>query len=591
MKRNLWYRVYEITQPYRGKLIFSMGILLFLTGLGLLSPIWGAKLVGRALPTGDGALFLECVVMLVVLRVSTSIISFVYSYQMRILGGRLVFDLRRRMYDHLQRLSLGFYESRSSGEIISRMMNDVNSVTSLVTGTVLNTIISSVKALALIGVLFYTSPIVAVVALAVLPFHFMGYFFFRARISHYAWKSTEKMSQIYGKVSEVVGAIKMVKSHSGERRESRSLIGQMRESYDIDIYSGNLANIWGQVTGNISYAGEVLVMLVCGFAVLDRQLELEEYLLLMSYVAMLYAPVSELIAVVQQILPAKIGIRRVFEVLDTAPEVEDDPDGVREIIEGAVEFNRVSFSYERGDRILTNVSFKAQPGEVIAFVGPSGSGKTTIANLIARFYDRDEGQILIDGRDIQDYGLLALREQMSMVLQETHLFRGTILDNIRYGKPDATMDEIEAAARLANAHEFICSLPDGYRSLLGSNGTRLSGGQRQRIAIARALIRNPRILILDEATSALDTVSETKVQEALNHLMKDRTTFIIAHRLSTVRNADKIVVLKEGRVEQVGTHQELFEADGLYRELYDPDWAKERQRQRDERIRQLAEVA
>jgi subfamily B ATP-binding cassette protein MsbA len=568
-----------------------MATLLLLTGLGLLPPIWIAKIGGNALINSDEELFLECVIILVGLRLSTSLISFVYSYQMRILGGRLVFDLRRRMYDHLQRLSLGFYESRSSGEIISRMMNDVNAVTSLVTGTVLNTVVSSVKALVLVGVLFYTSPLVAIVAIAVLPFHFLGYFFFRARISHYAWKSTEKMSQIYGKVSEVVGAIKMVKSHSGERRESRSLIGQMRENYDIDIYSGNLANIWGQATGNISYAGEVLVMLVCGFAVLGEELALEQYILLITYVAMLYAPVSELIAVVQQILPAKVGIRRVFEVLDTAPEVEDDPEGVRVIIEGAVEFDAVSFSYERGDRILTNVSFKAEPGEVVAFVGPSGSGKTTLANLIARFYDRDEGHILIDGRDIQDYALLALREQMSMVLQETHLFRGTILDNIRYGKPDATIDEIEDAARLANAHEFICSLPDGYRSLLGSNGTRLSGGQRQRIAIARALIRNPRILILDEATSALDTVSETKVQEALNHLMKDRTTFIIAHRLSTVRHADKIVVLTEGRVEQIGTHQELFDADGLYRELYDPDWAKERQRQRDERIRQLAEVA
>ncbi len=591
MKRNLWLRVYDIIQPYKGKLTLSMLTLLCLTGLGLLPPIWGSKLIGLALPEGNKALFFECVIVLVVLRVVTSLVSFAYSYQMRILGGRLVFDLRRRMYDHLQRLSLGFYESRSSGEIISRMMNDVHSVTSLVTGTVINTIISSVKALFLIGVLFYTSPMVATVALAVLPFHFLGYFFFRARISHYAWKSTDKMSQIYGKVSEVVGAIKMVKSHSGERRESRSLIGQMRENYDIDLYSGNLASIWGQVTGNISYVGEVLVMLVCGTAVLGQELRLDEYILLMSYVAMLYAPVSELISVVQQILPAKVGIRRVFEVLDTAPEVEDDPDGLREVLRGDVAFDEVSFSYERGDSVLSGVSFEAKPGEVVAFVGPSGSGKTTIANLIARFYDRDSGAIRIDGRDIQEYALLALREQMSMVLQETHLFRGTILDNIRYGKPDATMDEIEAAARQANAHEFICSLPDGYRSLLGSNGTRLSGGQRQRIAIARALIRNPRILILDEATSALDTVSETKVQEALNHLMKDRTTFIIAHRLSTVRNADKIVVLKEGRVEQIGLHDELIEADGLYRELYDPDWAKERKRLRDERIRQLAEVA
>ncbi len=591
MKRNLWYRLYEIIRPYRGKLILSMVTLLSLTGLGLLPPIWSAKLIGDALLNSNEKLFVECVVILVVLRLSTSLISLAYSYQMRILGGRLVFDLRRRMYDHLQRLSLGFYESRSSGEIISRMMNDVNSVTSLVTGTVLNTVISSVKALVLIGVLFYASPLVAVVALAVLPFHFLGFFFFRARISHYAWKSTEKMSQIYGKVSEVIGAIKVVKSHSGERRESRALIGQMRENYDIDLYSGNLANIWGQATGNISYAGQVLVMLVCGHAVLDQELALEEYLLLITYVSMLYAPISELIAVVQQILPAKVGIRRVFEVLDTAPEVEDDPDGIHATLVGSVVFDQVSFAYERGDRVLNGISFSAEPGEVVAFVGPSGSGKTTIANLIARFYDRDEGQILIDGRDIQEYALLALREQMSMVLQETHLFRGTILDNIRYGKPDATIDEIEAAARQANAHEFICSQPDSYRSLVGANGTRLSGGQRQRIAIARALIRNPRILILDEATSALDTVSETKVQEALNHLMKDRTTFIIAHRLSTVRNADKIVVLEEGRVEQIGTHLELIEANGLYRELYDPDWAKERKRLRDERIQKLAEVA
>ncbi|MEC8992370.1 MAG: ATP-binding cassette domain-containing protein, partial [Candidatus Latescibacterota bacterium] len=228
------------------------------------------------------------------------------------------------------------------------------------------------------------------------------------------------------------------------------------------------------------------------------------------------------------------------------------------------------------------------PGEVLAFVGPSGSGKTTIANLIARFYDRNNGDILIDGRDIQEFSLRTLRNQMSIVLQETFLFSGTIVDNVRYGKPDATMEEIEAAARQANAHEFICTLPDGYRSLIGSNGTRLSGGQRQRIAIARALIRNPRILILDEATSALDTVSESKVQEALQHLMKDRTTFIIAHRLSTIKNAHRIVVLKEGRVVQIGPHDDLIGEEGLYRELYDPEWAKEQKRLRDERIEELA---
>jgi ABC-type multidrug transport system fused ATPase/permease subunit len=593
MRQNIWRRIYDIIVPYRTYLLLSMGVLLVLTGLGIYSPVWSSRLVGTALlpEHRDKGLFLQCVVVLFFIQVATSLLSYLYSYQMRVLGGRVVFDLRRRMYDHLQRLSLGFYESRSSGEIISRMMNDVNSITSLVTGTVLNILISSFKAIVLLGVLIYYSPKITLVAVAVMPLHFLGYFFFRARITNYAWKSSEKMSQIYGKISEVLSAMKMVKSHSGELRESRALITQLRESYDINLYSGNLSNIWGHATGNVSYVGQVLVTLVCGYSVIDDGLALEKYILLLTYVGMLYAPVSELIGVVQQILPAKVGIRRVFEIMDMEPEVADRPDGLRQIQKGKVVFRNVSFAYEQGDQVLKNVNFDAEPGKVTAFVGPSGSGKTTIANLIARFYDRSSGEITIDERDIQEFTLRSLREQMSMVLQETYLFRGTILDNIRYGKPDATLEQIEEAARQANAHEFICTMPDGYRSLIGSSGTRLSGGQRQRIAIARALIRNPRILILDEATSALDTVSEAKVQEALQHLMKDRTTFIIAHRLSTIKNADQIVVLKAGRVEQVGQHDELMKEDGLYRELYDPEWAKEQKRLRDERIERLAQVA
>lgn len=592
MRQTLFRRVYDLVAPYRARLVTSLITLIGLTVLGLISPVVQAKLIGKALPQGDVNLFLTCLAALFVIHITNSVVGFGYAYQMRILGGRLVFDLRRRMYDHLQRLSLGFYESRSSGEIISRMMNDVNSVTALVTGTALNTVVSLFKALALLAVLFYDSPKVALVAVAVMPLHFLGYFLLRARISHYAWKASEKMSQIYGKVSEVLGAMKMVKSHSGEMRESRSLITQLRESYDIGIYSGNMSNIWGHATGNISFIGQILVMLVCGFAVLDDpEFTLEDFIRVLSWVGMLYAPIRELIGVVQQILPAKVGIRRVFEIMDTQPEVEDRPDGMRQRIRGEVVFDGVCFAYEQGDQVLRDVTFTASPGEMVAFVGPSGSGKTTIANLIARFYDRSSGEILIDGHDVMEYSLRALREQMSIVLQETHLFRGSIVDNIRYGKPDATMEEIEEAARLANAHEFICTLPDGYRSLMGSAGARLSGGQRQRIAIARALIRNPRILILDEATSALDTVSETKVQEALAYLMKDRTTFVIAHRLSTIKNADKIVVLQEGRVEQIGTHDELIVADGLYRELYDPEWAKKRKEERDERIEKIAQVA
>ena len=587
MRQSLWFRVYDIIRPLRWRLVVSLATLLLLTAIGLYTPVWSARLLGTALVELDRDLFIRCVVILLCLHIAGSGFSYLYGYQMRVLGGRLIFDLRRRMYDHLQRLSLSFYESRSSGEIISRMMNDANSVTTLVTGTALNTLVSTVKAIALVGVLYYNSPMVTFLALAILPLHFLGVFFFNARLSHVHWQSSEKMSQIYGKVSEVLNAIKMVKSHSGERREGRAMVSQLREKYDIELHAGNLSSVWSNVTGNVSYAGQVLVMLACGNLVLGREMELETYILLLSYVGMLYAPISELISVAQQILPAKVGIRRVFEILDMDPDVKDRHSGIAAVVRGEVEFRDVSFAYEQGDQVLRNVSFSARPGEVVALVGPSGSGKTTIANLIARFYDRTSGTILIDGRDIQEYTQSTLRDQMSMVLQETHLFRGSLADNIRYGKPDASMQEVEEAARRACAHEFISAQPLGYCSAVGTAGTRLSGGQRQRLAIARALIRNPRILILDEATSSLDSVSESKVQEALNHLMRERTTFVIAHRLSTIQNADRIIVLGEGAVMQIGTHEELIEAEGMYRELYDPEWARNRERQIQEHVELL----
>ena len=591
-RKNVFSRICKLIRPYRGHLYQSLVLLLFLTGLGLLTPFFIGKIIGVGLKDKQLDVFLTFVALLVASQFISTLLGLLNRHIMRTVGGRVVFDLRRQMYVHLHRLSLSFYESRGSGEIMARLMNDVSAITILITGTALNAIVSIFSATAIIGILFYLSWPVALLALGVMPFHYLTYYMFKRRLSHQTWKSSEKTSQIYGKANEVFDAAKMVKAHSSESREIRTLIGQLREGYEISIHSGLLSSIWSSVSNLISNWGNILVMLVCGAAVIVSQtMELDMYITLMGFVGMLYSPIDQLISVANQLIPAKVGIQRVFEILDLEPEVEDKPGALRQPLRGEVVFDGVEFAYPNGKQVLTDMSFRAEPGQAIAIVGPSGSGKTTIANLIARFYDCTAGAIYLDGVDIHNYALASLRKQMSIVLQETFLFRGTVRENLYYGRPKASQQMIEHAARLANAHEFIQTLPDGYDTIIGSRGARLSGGQRQRLAIARALIREPRILILDEATSSLDSASETKVQEALNTLMKDRTTFIIAHRLSTIQNANKILVLDNGRIVQCGTHGQLITEDGLYRQLYDPDWAKRKEQRDEQELHELAAVS
>ena len=567
----------------------SLMLLVVLTGLGLLTPMLGAKIIGVALPERRLRLFMICLVLVVIVQAVSTALSIWNGHNMRRLGGRLVFDLRRKMYRHLHRLSLSFHEGRSTGEIMARLMNDVSQITTLITGTALNTIVAIFKAVAILIMLFCLNARVALLALIVMPLHYLSYFMFKRRLSHESWKSTEKTSQIYGKVNEVLGAAKMVKAYSSEPRETRTLIAQLREGYEIGVHAGLLSSIWSGTSSLISNWGSIIVMAVCGtMVILTARMTVERYVLLMAYVGMLYAPISQLIAVANQLIPAKIGMQRVFEILDMEPDIEDRPNGIRCVVKGKIDFQNVDFAYPNGKQVLNGVSFKAEPGQLIALVGPSGSGKTTIANLIARFYDRTDGQILIDGRDIQDYPLSVLRNQMSIVLQETYLFRGTVRENICYGRPRATDEEIVTAAKSANAHEFIEALVDGYDTLVGSKGARLSGGQRQRLAIARAIIRKPRILILDEATSSLDSTSEAKVKDALETIMRERTTFVIAHRLSTVRNADQILVMENGRIVEQGRHDELIAGNGPYRKLYDPEWAKAEEKREEEELVQLA---
>ena len=581
----------RMVRPYRWLLLQCLLVMLVLTGVSM-AP---AKLTQLVLDVGLEAknlrVFLILLAVLFGIMVTQSVLSLWIGHLMRVVGGRIVFDLRKRMFSHVQKLSLGFFESRSPGEIMSRMMGDVQSITQLVTGTVLTTIVSAFQAIGILCLLLWIDWRIAVLALGVMPLHFISYFLFERRLSYEHWKNSEKNSQIQGKAHEVFDAAKMVKGYSAETREGRALIGQLREGYDIQIRAGWLGGSWGTFTDSVSSVGSLAVMLACGLGVILMGHTVGTFIMLTIYVGQLYGPIRQLINVAGQVIPARVGLMRVYEILDMEPDVIDKPAALRKTITGEVEFEGVGFAYPLSKQVLTDISFRAAPGQVIALVGPSGSGKTTVANLIARFYDRTEGMIRIDGVDISDYALHGLRNQMSVVLQETHLFRGTVRENLLYGKPEASEAEVKEAARLANAHEFIQALPYGYETIIGSRGARLSGGQRQRLAIARALIRDPRLLILDEATSALDTASEMKVQEALTTLMHDRTTFIIAHRLSTIRDAHQILVLDNGRIVQRGTHAELIEADGLFRKLYDPQWARQREKDEEAELLRLAQVA
>jgi len=494
--------------------------------------------------------------------------SFAEKYCTTSVGQWVMHDLRRTLYSHIQRMSLAFHDQSQTGDLISRVTSDIDAVQSFIASGLLGVLISCITIAGMIAIMFWVNWRFTLIALSVVPALFLVVFTYTRRIKKASREVRKKEGEIASVIQEVFTSIRVVKAFAREDYEQHRLEEQSLEGVEIALRARGLKAKLAPIVEIIVAAGTALVLWFGGRLALEGGLAAGSLVLFIWYIGKMYKPMQDLSKMTDAYSKAAVGYERICEVLETERDVRDLPGArVAPHLQGKIEFENVSFSYGEDSPTLSNVSFTIEPGQVAALVGPTGAGKTTVINLIPRFYDPSSGVVKIDDRDVRQLKQKSLREQISFVLQDTILFRGPVWQNIAYGKPDASRAEILHAAELANASEFIEKMPEGYDALVGERGATLSGGQRQRIAIARAIIRNTPILILDEPSSGLDAASEHLVFEALDRLMEGKTCIIVAHRLSTIRRADVIFVVKDGAIVERGKHDELVKAGGLYAEL------------------------
>ncbi|UCD80165.1 MAG: ABC transporter ATP-binding protein [Desulfobacterales bacterium] len=562
-------RLFLLLAPYWKTIIISAILLVGRAGLELVPPLFQKEIIDEIITARNLTYLGVVITALIIVYALNQLVQIGDNYVRHALGEKFIFDLRVRLYAYLQKMSLSFFERTSTGELMSRVTNDLSALEHFVTH---GSALTAVDLLRLVGgmiILFVLDYRLAALVMIPVPILALAFRNYNTKIRPIYRRVRARLGDINAKLQDNLSGIRVIQAFAREDLEYQRFSKESERYYHARVKGIRYWSIFFPAIRFFSAMGIVIVLGVGSIMVVKDQLTLGTLVAFLAYITSIYDPINRLTEVDNIFQEAIAAGERIFELLDETTEVKDAPDAIElPAVRGEMVFEHVHFQYGSGDQVLKAISFTMAPGEMVALVGPSGAGKTSIANLICRFYDPCQGTVSVDGYDLRHIRLASLRRQVAVVLQDSFLFNNTVAENLLYGKPDATDDELAAAARAANAHDFIMQLPDGYNTEIGERGVKLSGGQKQRLALARAILADPRILILDEATSSVDAEAEYLIQQALERVLEGRTALVIAHRLSTIRNADKIIVLDRGRIAEVGNHEKLMQRGGLYSQLY-----------------------
>lgn len=561
-------------RPFRKLMILVWTLTILQSGFGFVPPLILGDIVNR-LQRGDNVNALMYLAFIVGFSLTAGFLGYALGVCTSLFGQRVLLTVRGKLYDHMQQLPLAYFEKNQTGKLVSNIINDASTVNGLITGN-LNTMLSDLVQLTIVCVvLFSINWQLALMAWSIMPLYVFNFRRYLKPLQSTSEDIRRTRDVMYGDMQEKLSGVQVVKSFGQERWEARSFMGTTRDLMGLNLRQGALGGGLWTIADAMTGVGQGLVLLFGGYLCLKEEMGAGTLIMFLMYsIGYVYNPIVRFLVAIDPMARAEAALNRIFRTLDTPNKVDDKP-GAPPMppIVGRVQFEELWFEYEPNQPVIRGLDLDVTPGEMIALVGFSGSGKTTLASLLLRNYDPQRGRIAVDGIDLRDVQLATYRKQVGVVPQESILFNTSVLENIRYGRVDATEEEVHAAAKAAMIHDAIASLPDGYETKIGEDGIKLSVGEKQRVAITRALLADPKILILDEATSALDSQTEALLQAALDNLLAGRTSFVIAHRLSTIVKANRIVVLDRGEIKELGPHEKLLDHDGLYAALYRQQFA------------------